>query len=117
MRCFGCVEERHTVRACPKQNDPAQPVLMRLRALGPPLLLLRYRSYGDPTRGEREVGDKGEEEGGVGCKHVEEKTGEEKSVEQDGGDSGRRGGEAAEGRVAWGEQMEEEEPRQIRDWA
>ncbi|CAB1442397.1 unnamed protein product, partial [Pleuronectes platessa] len=58
---------------------------------------------------EKEVGDKGEEEGGVVIKQVEEVTGEEKSVEQEGGDSGRRGGEAAEGRMVWSEQVEEEE--------
>ncbi|CAB1420535.1 unnamed protein product [Pleuronectes platessa] len=39
----------------------------------------------------------------------EKKAGEEKSIEQDGGDSGRNGGEAGDGRVAWSEQVEEEE--------
>ncbi|CAB1438275.1 unnamed protein product, partial [Pleuronectes platessa] len=82
----------------------------------PPTSLRRREAVTDPTRGdvvgeveEKEVGGKGEEEGGVGSKQVEEKTGGEKSIEQDGGDSGRRGGEAAEGRMAWSEQVEEEE--------
>ena len=195
MKCFGCGEEGHTVRACPKRSDPAppgpdaatsagtgapaappvperrgpaarraapavpadppgEPAAAGLAGLpgepvagglavtskqptaapraSPPTSPRRSEAVTEPSRGvsfvntpgvggdvlvedvvceveEKEVGDKGEEEGGVVSKQVEEVTGEEKSVEQEGGDSGRRGGEAAEGRMVWSEQVEEEE--------
>ncbi|CAB1458379.1 unnamed protein product [Pleuronectes platessa] len=103
------------VRFCPRRSDPAPPSpgASASDGAGPPLLH-RYRSNGDPLllRCQPTPPGSWSPQGWPPCPKTGEgkkKAGETKSIDQDGGDSGRKGGESGDGRVAWIEQGEEEE--------